>query len=101
MTSKRKEGKIDEEKNILKLKKKEHRKEKMSNMSEIHKIMHNACERDNTRKSRNSMTKEEVEYNKIDDRQRKRRVKNNRIDEVDAGKREFLEWVDFYKESDE
>ena len=46
------------------------------------------------------MTKEEVEYNKIDDRQRKRKVKKNKIDEVDDDNKEFLEWVDFYIESD-
>ena len=59
-------------------------------MSEIHKIGHNWCQRDNKRKSRNSMTKEEVEYNKIDDRQRNRKVKENKIDEVDDDKKEFL-----------
>jgi hypothetical protein len=63
-------------------------------------IGHNWCERDNKSKSRNSMTKEEVEYNKIDDRQRKRKVKKNKIDEVDDDNKEFLEWVDFYIESD-
>ena len=46
------------------------------------------------------MKKEEVENNTIYNRQRKKRVTKNRIDEVDAGKKEFLQWVDFYKESD-
>jgi hypothetical protein len=77
----------------------------MSNMSEIQKMGHNWFERDNKRKSRSSMTKEEVEYNRIVDRQRKRKAKKSKrvveIDEVDNSKRELLEWVEFYKESDE
>ena len=47
------------------------------------------------------MTKEEVEYNQIDDRQRKRRINKIKIYEVDDGKKWFLEWIDCYKESDE
>ena len=74
---------------------------RLSNLTEEDQAWHKWCAKENKRKSRSSMTKEEVDYSRIFDRQRKRKHKKPMNEASEDGITNLLEWIKFYEESEE
>ena len=71
---------------------------RLSNLTEEDQAWHKWCAKENKRKSRSSMTKEEVDYNRIFDRQRKRKYKKpTNVEASEDGITNLLEWKFFMK----
>ena len=93
--SKETKGRINLEKRNLKA-------SKISTMSDEEKIWYRWCEKESKKKSRHSQKKEEAKYQRIVDRQRKRKGKKSSILENDEmSKKDLLEWISFFEESEE
>ena len=75
---------------------------RMSNLTEEGQVWHKWCAKENNRKSRSSTTKEEANYNRIVDRQRKRKYKKpSNVEASEVGNTNLLEWINLYEESEE
>jgi invasion protein IalB len=73
---------------------------RMSNLTEKDQAWHKWCAKKNKKKSRSSMTKEDVDYNRLFDRERGN-TKTMNVEVSEAGITNLLECIQFHEENEE